>query len=132
MARDIRQDYTINRDDMTGEQMEMPGATYYWAWHLGEARGDVLAAKDALEQTKARVALEIKNRMVAQGRKATVNDIDAMVATNEMVITAQAALVEAERNKGRMDAALKAVGNKTDMLINMGADTRAAINRRVS
>lgn len=132
----------INREDLSTEFTNFPGWLAYWGERHGEASAEVALAKaklenaaDALRDTEARVEMDLREGATKMaGKKPTEGVLEAMTRINPRVMEARGEiraarleLAQAEQRKGQAWAIIRALEAKHDMLVQLGADARVAM-----
>lgn len=108
---------------ITDEYVRLPSDLAYWNQRHSDALKAHLRAKIELDRVEAMVYLE-KREGGVDGKRLTVDGVNAAVAVDPRVLSAREAAVLAEVEKSRLHGVVSAVGAKKDMLVSLGAHVR--------
>lgn len=100
----------------------------YWNEQFSRASRRFLHTKMALEQTEARLSIQIREALNGGGARVTEAMIVSRVITDDVYTEVRLGHVEAEAEKVRLYGVLDAIRTKRDMLVSIGAQMRAEMN----
>jgi len=124
--------FAIDDSDLCTEFAELAGHVAYYGSMLAQARTDRELAKLALEETRAKAHLLVRESTANAKPKPTVADIDATVAMRADVHDARMAYIESEAAHELAKSNLAAMLAKRDMLISLGAHVRSEMDTTVT
>lgn len=115
-------DLTLQND------MEKQAAKYaQWSSYMVVAERAVRSARDNLELITAQADSRVRAHLATTGVKATVGQIDAMIAQDPEVVTAKNTLSEMQGYESALKYILKALDQRKDMLVNLSAQKRKSM-----
>lgn len=115
----------INPEDIQSEYLRIPADLAYWNAQYATALRAHLMAEVDLKIMKGRLIPMIREQIVIKGGKPTVDQVDALVESNEDYIAQRYELVGTEVAKNEAYGKLDAIRSKKEMLISLGAHIRA-------
>lgn len=116
---------TVTPEAMEEEFVRAPADIAYWNSLSAQAMKAHLLAKWAAEKTEARLKVEMREQLVAEGKKPTESMVDAAVVLHPDMERDKLAAIEAEVEFVRVRGIAKAVSDKKDVLQSLGATYRA-------
>lgn len=114
---------SINEDNLNKELIDQPLKFRKWSRFEVEAAKALRLAELKLEHAKAKAYMNVKK----QGGKMTVKDLEAAVALDAEVVSAQNNVLEAEEIHSDMKTAVKAFLQRHDALKDLAANRRKEI-----
>lgn len=114
----------VDPNDLTNEFASQAALYAHYATLLADA-DEVLSNADISKDEEYSTAdLEWRLEMAEAGEKVTEGKITALVRSDETVVKAMAALVEAQHNRDTLRAVVRALEMRADMLVSLGAHLR--------
>jgi len=123
----LRKSVSVEPLAINEEYVELPAALAYWNARYADALREHLKAKMVLDRTEAKLRIECREMLAAEG-KVTESMIDAAVERHPDIEIAKLTSIEAEVEKVRISGVAEAVRAKKDMLISLGATMRAEMD----
>lgn len=124
----LRECIEIDALAIESEFVRIPADLAYWGERYAEAHRDYLAAKIDAKRITARMFLEQRIAIQADGERATEAYTNARVEESTTWLDAQNALLEAEARRESIKGTLDAVRAKRDMVVSLGAQIRAQMD----
>jgi hypothetical protein len=93
----------------------------YWGEKYAEAYEEAAMAKLEMEETQARAYLLVKETTTT---RMSIPEIEALVATDQLVRDARIRNIEADAKKVKMKGRVQAVLSRREMLVSLGAHVR--------
>lgn len=135
----IRSVVKIDQRNIQAEYCALPEAVSLWIFRrveatkrhrLAELELEVLEENTKIDTRAANlqaVRASVKDEKTGKSmiKAATVDEIDALVASNPMVVQAKRAVIDAAEQKEKCAGMVDALMTKKDMLVSLGADIRA-------
>lgn len=126
---DLSSVFSINPDDINSEFVTLPGNLGYWSAKYSEAFRSAALAKANEKQVRAVYREVARERATASKSKPALPDIEAQLEAMDEVQDAVDVTIEAEYEKNRLGGIVDAIRSKRDMLISLGAQLRAEMQR---
>lgn len=124
---DLVEELATNENTLQ-EDMEQQAAKYaQWSSYLVVAERAVRAAKDNLDVVLAQSENSIRAQYSSTGVKATASQITANVNVDPTVVEAKNKLTEMLGYESALKYILKALDHRKDMLVNLSAQRRKAM-----
>jgi hypothetical protein len=120
----LRDSVMIEPLQVSEEFVRLPSDLAYWNSKYADALRQHLLAKLTVEETEAELYGRHRDRLLAAGSKATVNEIDAAVQSDPELHQARLAAIDAEVTKARVHGIVSAVSAKRECLVSLGAQLR--------
>jgi len=122
---EVRRATTIEPAALQEEYVRVPADLARWSWARTEAARALRLAELDLEVVESAARFRIRDGLEAEKKKATVDDLGAMVAADQARQDAVRRVIEATALKERAADMVRAIEAKKDMLVSLGADIRA-------
>jgi hypothetical protein len=135
---DVKRAVAIDQRNIQAEYCSLPSALSLWIFRRVEATKRHRLAELELEVLEENTKIDTRaaNQQAVREsihdekgkptiKGATVDEIDALVATNPMVVKAKREVIDAAEKKERCAGMVEALIAKRDMLIQCGSDIRA-------
>jgi hypothetical protein len=106
------------------EFVRMPADLAYWNGRYATALKAHLLAKLRLDETKSKLFMLHRERLLAAGARATEAQIEAAVETDPEYHQVRLAIIDAEVERSRARGIVEAVTTKRDMLVSLGSHIR--------
>jgi len=107
------------------EYIRMPADMAYWGHRYAEAHKEFLKAKMQHDRVLARLRLEMRETLAAEGKKPTESMVDSHVELTKTWLDSKTAEIDAEANREHLRCTLDAIRTKREMLVSLGATVRA-------
>lgn len=111
------------------EFVRMPSDIAWWTARHAAAIGHALRAKAKAKALRGLLYLQARDRITQAGGKPTEAQCDAFVDNDTRWAEAQEAEISADVERERLKGAVAALMAKRDMLVQMGANVRAEMER---
>lgn len=119
----------IGEDTINGDISNQSGLYAFYGEALADARSRRDMASQALKDTRASIDLEVRKRAEESGAKTTENRVSAEVELNKLVVALKDKLLALEGNVGKLDAIVRALEHRKDMLVTLGANMRTDVEK---
>jgi len=119
----------ISPEALQEEFVRVPADLAYWGELHAQAVKQHLLAKVEVERLGARLSLECRERLLAEGKKPTESTVEAAVMLDPSYHAARLTAVEAEATRVALRSRFDAVATKRDMLQSLGAQIRVEMER---
>jgi len=106
------------------EYVRFPADLAYWNGRAADTLLTHLRTKSELERVEAQLNIELRETVAAEGKKVTVDMLEAMVRVHPTYQAAKLTAIEAEVAKARHAGFVDSLHSKREMLISMGAHIR--------
>jgi hypothetical protein len=141
-ADDVKRAVAIDQRNIQAEYCSLPSALSLWIFRRVEATKHHRLAELELEvlEENCKIDTRAANQAAVLGsirdektgkpmlKAATVDEIDALVATNPSVVKAKRVVIDAAEQKEKCAGMVEALQAKQSMLVSLGADIRAEKN----
>ncbi|CAO3459971.1 hypothetical protein [Azospirillum argentinense] len=118
-------DVQVNVKDLTGCMMEQPGLLAHYGTQAALAAYQVLKLRQLRDARAAVIDKKIRDKAKEDNVKLTEALIEKEIDRHPKIIQAQSALNEAKMQESLALSAVEAIRHRRDMLIQMGAQSRA-------
>jgi len=122
--RFLRESTGVDPLQLQPEYVRLSSDLAAWNSRYADALDTYLEADMALDTTEARLHIEWRERLVAEGSKSTENTLKACISTDPRYVNARLAMIDAEVQKVRVQGVVRAIEAKKEMLISLGAHVR--------
>ncbi len=121
---------SVNTDPLKldDEFVRLPADLAYWHGQAADALRDYQTAKIDTKRLEARLAIEIREQQILDGKKPTESTVAAAVETSDDMYDARKHLVSLEAKYERIRGIVDAVRAKKDMVISIGHQIRAELS----
>lgn len=121
---------SVNTDPLKldDEFVRLPADLAYWHHKCAEALRAFQTAKLDTKRLEARLRIEVREGQVAQGKKPTVDAVEAEVEMSEEMYEARLAVVALEATYERLRGVVDAVRAKREMVVSIGHQLRAELS----
>lgn len=126
---ELRDRLKITPEALEEEFVAIPGDIAYIAGRHARASTNHLLAKVRTARLRALLTAEARQKLMDLGSKATVNEVEAAVDSDDRWVSAQVDEIEAAAMVAVEKGALLAIVAKRDMLVQLGANHRAEMER---
>lgn len=116
---------TIDMEDLRKEFQRVSADLAYWNAQAADLEGDIVLSKAKLKEVEGHGHLNAPDILVANGKKATVDNCKACTAIAPSVIAAHKDLAEITGEIKRIKGICEAISRKGDMLVSLGAYIRS-------
>jgi hypothetical protein len=106
------------------EFIRLPADVAYWNERYAGKLKAHLATKVEVDHLHARLYIEIRETMEAEGKKATESAVEAKIETSPVYHQMRLTLVGLEAEVAHLKGVLEAVRTKREMVISLGAQLR--------
>jgi len=114
----------IDSLQLQDEYTRLPADIAYWNERYAKALRAHLRSKIEGDRVEARLQIEMREILLAEGVKVTEALVKARVDLHPEQLASREKMVEAEAEKARIMGVLDAVRTKRDMIISLGAHAR--------
>ena len=111
------------------EFIRLPGDIAFWTARHAAAIGHSLRAEGYRKKLRALLLIEHRETMIQHGFKPTESQVDSKTECDDRYQEAVAAEITCEVERERLKGAVNALMAKRDMLVQMGANHRAEMER---
>lgn len=119
----------ISEESINGDISNQSGLYAYYGEALADARSKRDMAIQALKDTRASIDMSVRKRADESGAKTTEGRIAAEVELNEMVVKLKDRTLSLEANVGKIEAIVRALEHRKDMLVTLGANMRTDVEK---
>ena len=121
---------SVNTDPLKldDEFVRLPADLAYWHGQAADALRDYQIAKIDTKRLEARLAIELREQQLMEGKKPTESTVSAAVETSDEMYEARKSLVSLEAKYERVRGIVDSVRAKKDMVISIGHQIRAELS----
>jgi hypothetical protein len=116
---------TIDEMALQEEYIRLPSDFAYFSELNAEAKRMFALSKVDRDITRSRLRMVARETLEASGKRATESMVDAAVELDPVWLEVKTKEIELEANAVRIHGVLESLRTKRDMLISLGAHTRA-------
>lgn len=120
----LRKDTSVNPLDLSDAMMQQASLFSHYGELAAKASRQVDDVKLLLENTEAAVYRNLRDEFAKNGEKVTEAQLEKLVTRHDKVITTKKALNEAKQIEAVAKAAVEALRQRKDMLVQLGAHER--------
>lgn len=121
MKLDPNKDIKIDVNDLNSEFRQFPVLLYRYVERAKVAQNDYDDLKEGLKEARSREYVRIKT----ESGKITEKNLEALIDTSELVLTAKKEMLNAKRVSDSLNAFLEGMRSKKDCMISISANMRA-------
>lgn len=117
----------ISEDTINKDICNQAGLYAFYAEAAADVRSKRDMASQALKDIRCISDVEIRRRVEGTGAKSTEAKISAEVELDSKVVKYKDKVLALEGNLGKLDAILRALEHRKDMLVTLGANMRTSV-----
>ena len=119
----------ISEDTINKDICNQAGLYAFYAQAAADVRNKRDMASQALKDIRCIADIEIRKRVEGTGAKSTEAKISAEVELDSKVVKYKDKVINLEGNLGKLDAILRALEHRKDMLVTLGANMRTDVEK---
>jgi hypothetical protein len=121
----------ISEDTINKDICNQSSLYAFYSSALADARSKRDMAAQTLKDTRAAIDISVRKRAEETGTKTTEGRIGSEVELNENVVRLKDRVLALEANVGKIEALVRSMEHRKDMLVTLGANMRTDVEKGV-
>ena len=128
MTRNLSDDLKIDPFNLNGEIIQQPGLYGYYAEQLRLAQRALKLEKLNFDVFESALDRQIRDVALSKGEKPTERMIETRMRANDNWVIKKRNIIELESQVDQLDAVVRSLGQKKDMLVTLASNIRSEMS----